>query len=275
MTAEAFPPVPAYGVVEHLPAVDGISEHFANLLVNGYTVLDSGFSDAFLDRIREKMDLIYGTQVADLGGANNMAQIFDTDIARCLLSYDADFIDVACATALREVCERYLGPEFVLMQQNGVTNRPERENYQKKWHRDLSYQHWTSTRPIAMNALLCVDEFTCVNGATHVLPATHHIPPLPTPGFVARNELQIPAPRGAFIVMDAMVFHRAGWNQSSSPRRGINHLIGLPFLAQQIDVPSAIARKGAMVPQDPWIRKYLGYRWAPALDADDWRRRRL
>lgn len=267
--------VPAYGVVEHLPAIDDVSEHFSNLIVNGYTVIKSGFSSTFLDQIQVKMDQIYNTQVIDVGGTQNMAKISDTDIARCLLSYDADFINVACAPLLRSVCERYLGTEFVLMQQNGIINRPERENYQKKWHRDLSYQHWTSSRPIAMNALLCVDEFTTRNGATYVLPGTHHVSPLPTPGFVGRNELQIPAPRGSFIVMDAMVFHRAGWNQSDSARRGINHLIGLPFLAQQIDMPNAIARKGSIEPQDAWIRKYLGYRWAPALDADDWRRRRL
>ena len=267
--------IPSYGIVEHLPALDHVSEHFADLLVNGYTVIESGFSDTFLDQLQVKMDRIYHTQVAEVGGAENMDRISDTDIARCLLSYDADFIDVACASALRDICERYLGPEFVLMQQNGVTNRPERENYQKKWHRDLSYQHWTSSRPIAMNALLCVDEFTTLNGATYVLPGTHHVSPMPTPGFVARSELQIPASRGAFIVMDAMVFHRAGWNQSDAARRGINHLIGLPFLAQQIDIPSAIARKGATEPKNSWARKYLGYRWAPALDADDWRRRRL
>lgn len=265
----------AYGIVEHLPAIDDVSEHFSDLLVNGYTVINSGFSSAFLDRIQVKMDQIYDTQVTDLGGTRNMAKISDTDIARCLLSYDADFIDVACAPLLRSVCERYMGTEFVLTQQNGVINRPDRENYQKKWHRDLSYQHWTSSRPIAMNALLCVDEFTTRNGATYVLPGTHHVAPLPTPGFVKRNELQIPASRGSFIVMDAMVFHRAGWNQSDSARRGVNHMIGLPFLAQQIDIPSAIARKGGIEPQDAWKRKYLGYRWAPALDADDWRRRRL
>ena len=267
--------LPAYGIVEHLPAIDHVSEHFSDLLVNGYTVIDSGFSSAFLDQIQIKMDQIYSTQVADIGGAKNLAKISDADIARCLLSYDADFIDVACAPLLRSICERYLGPEFVLMQQNGVINRHERENYQKNWHRDLSYQHWTSSRPIAMNALLCVDKFTTLNGATHVLPATHHVAPMPTTGFVKRNELQIPAPRGSFIVMDAMVFHRAGWNQSNSVRRGINHLIGLPFLAQQIDMPSAIARKGGIEPTDAWTRKYLGYRWGPALDADDWRRRRL
>lgn len=273
MTTEI--PVPSYGVVETVPALDQTSEYFADLLVNGYTIIDSGLSNAFLDQLQAKMDMIYNTQVTDLGGAQNMDKISDTDIARCLLSYDADFIQVACAQALREVCERYLGTEYVLMQQNGITNRPERENYQKKWHRDLSYQHWTSSRPIAMNALLCVDEFTTHNGATFVLPGTHHVAPMPTPGFVQRNELQIPAPRGAFIVMDAMVFHRAGWNQSNAVRRGINHLVGLPFLAQQIDMPNAISRKGASEPQDPWTRKYLGYRWSPALDADDWRRRRL
>jgi ectoine hydroxylase-related dioxygenase (phytanoyl-CoA dioxygenase family) len=75
--------------------------------------------------------------------------------------------------------------------------------------------------------------------------------------------------------MDAMMFHRAGINRSKKVRRAVNHVIGLPFLAQQIDIPSAMARRGQPVPADPAIRNYLGYRWSPAADAVQWRSRRL
>ena len=39
-------------------------------------------------------------------------------------------------------------------------------HHQSAFHRDLPYQHFTSSRPIAINALFCADEFTNENGAT-------------------------------------------------------------------------------------------------------------
>jgi hypothetical protein len=52
-------------------------------------------------------------------------------------------------------------------------------------------------------------------------------------------------------------------------------VIGLPFMAQQVDIPSALASTGMPEPQDASIRKYLGYRWAPAESAIGWRLARI
>jgi ectoine hydroxylase-related dioxygenase (phytanoyl-CoA dioxygenase family) len=72
--------------------------------------------------------------------------------------------------------------------------------------------------------------------------------------------------------MDAMMFHRAGRNTSDAVRRGINHLIGRPFLAQQIDIPRMLDREP---PQDSVLSRYLGYRWAPAVSVEAWRNARV
>jgi ectoine hydroxylase-related dioxygenase (phytanoyl-CoA dioxygenase family) len=82
----------------------------------------------------------------------------------------------------------------------------------------------------------------------------------------------VTAPAGSFIVMDAMMFHRAGRNTSDKPRIGINHLIGLPFLVQQIDIPRILdgAHSG-----DPALARYLGYKWNPAPSIEAWRAARV
>ena len=77
---------------------------------------------------------------------------------------------------------------------------------------------------------------------------------------------------GTFIVMNAMAFHRAGKNSSRDPRRGINHLIGLPFLAQQIDIPRMLDGAHA---EDPFLAQYLGYKWGPAASVEAWRSARI
>lgn len=265
----------AYGVTERLPQADLIDEAVAELRVNGYTTLASGFSAERIDSLKDGLDRTYARQIAEIGSESDLIAMNDADIARCMLSYDAAFLDAATAKPLMDLATRFLGPEFVLMMQNGILNRPNRENYQAKWHRDLNYQHWTSSKPLAINALLCLDEFAHENGSTFVLPGTQHVAPFPTDLFARNHEKQITAPAGSFLILDAMMFHRAGINNSNDVRRAVNHVIGLPFMAQQVDLPSALARAGQPEPVDENIRKYLGYRWSPAVDAIDWRRRRL
>jgi ectoine hydroxylase-related dioxygenase (phytanoyl-CoA dioxygenase family) len=267
--------VHVYGVSERLSQNDAIDEAVAELCINGFTVLPSGFSPAFIDSLKNGLDRAYAKQVAEIGSEADLQAINDADIARCMLTYEADYLDVATAPALIALAQRYLGSEFVLMMQNGIINRPDRENYQARWHRDLNYQHWTSSKPVALNALLCIDEFTAENGATFVLPGTHRVAPFPTDAFTRKHQMQLSAPAGSFVVLDAMVFHRAGINRSSKVRRAVNHVIGLPFMTQQVDIPRAMARGDRPEPADPQVRKYLGYRWTPAADAIDWRQRRL
>ena len=265
----------AHGVQERMKADDVYDEVVAELRVNGYAILESGFSPDFTEGLKASLARAYAKQVGEIGGDDVLRRMQDADVARCILAYEPDFMVVATAPSLIELAKRVLGSEFVLMQQNGIVNRPDRENYLAKWHRDLSYQHWTSSKPLAINALFCIDDFTFENGATFVLPGTHHVAGFPPDRFVQRYEKQIAAPSGSYLILDGMLFHRGGINRSANVRRAVNHLIGLPFMAQQIDIPSALASTGARVPDGDAIRKYLGYRWSPASDVTDWRSRRM
>jgi hypothetical protein len=258
-----------------MSASSAVEEHLASLRIRGYTVMASGLDGAFLEELAAKIDAVYALQVEEIGGEEFLEAIGDKDIVRCLATYDEAFVKVACNEILVNAATCFLGSAFVLLQQNGIISRPENLNYQRRWHRDISYQHWTSSRPIALNALLCVDDFTETNGASLVLPGTHLVESFPTEKYVLENLVKVAAPAGSFIVMDAMLFHCAGVNESSLPRRGVNHLIGRPFMAQQIDMPSAFLDGHTKVPDNPSQRQYLGFRWSPAKNALEWRRRRL
>lgn len=264
-----------HGVLERLKADDVYDELAAELRINGYTILQGGFSSGFLEGLKAGLARAYEAQVQEIGAEDRLHRMGDADVARCVLAYERDFIAVATAPSLLQLATRVLGSEFVLLQQNGIINRPARRSSLAQWHRDLSYQHWTSSKPLAINALLCLDDFTAENGATFVLPATHHVAAFPPDRFVRRFERQIEAPSGSYIVLNAMLFHRAGTNRSADVRRGVNHVIGLPFMTQQISIPSAVASQGGRIPDGDAIRKYLGYRWDPASSVADWRRRRM
>jgi ectoine hydroxylase-related dioxygenase (phytanoyl-CoA dioxygenase family) len=264
----------AYGVTEQLNGGDPTDEAIAELRVNGYTVIPSALPAEFVRNLGLALDRAYAQQVGEIGGEGVLHAMHDADIARCMLAYAPEFLQVATAPPLMKLAARMLGNEFLLLMQNGIINRPERENYQAKWHRDLNYQHWTSSKALAINALLCIDDFTLENGATFVLPGTHHVSEFPTATFARKFERQVQAPAGSFLILDAMLFHRAGANRANRVRRAVNHVIGRPFMAQQIDLPSALESAGIEPPDDPAVRKYLGYRWSPARDVTDWRTRR-
>jgi ectoine hydroxylase-related dioxygenase (phytanoyl-CoA dioxygenase family) len=196
----------------------------------------------------------------------------DADVARCLLADEECFFALATNPALLTFCRQVLGESFVLLQQNGLVNRPSRGHYQLRWHRDLPFQHWVASKPIAIAALLCLDEFNATTGGTYALPGSHMHEGFPSEAFVREHQQVINAAPGTFIVMDAMAFHRAGKNTSADARRAINHLIGLPFLSQQIDLPSML---GGAHAEDPFLSAYLGYKWAPAESVEAWRSRRM
>lgn len=263
--------VSSYGVSVAARGGDELDTKVEELTRNGYTLLDSGLDEVSLEELRTQLADVYSRQ-ADALETASLEGSDDADVARCLLAYDPRFLDLATNRPLIDLCRRLFGDSFVLLQQNGVINRPSRAHYQLRWHRDLPFQHWVASKPIAIAALLCLDEFNPTTGGTHALPGSHRHEEFPSDSFVRRHEQVMAAPPGTFIVMDAMMFHRAGQNSSPEPRRGINHLIGLPFLSQQIDLPRML---GGAHADDPFLARYLGYQWAPAESVESWRSRRL
>ncbi|MDQ3935584.1 MAG: phytanoyl-CoA dioxygenase family protein [Actinomycetota bacterium] len=263
--------VSSYGVVTARESADVIELRVEELQRVGYTLLPSGLEPARVEEFGTLLDAVYARQAAERDSAS-LDDSADANVARCLLAYDERFLELATNPALLGLCERVFGESFVLLQQNGVINRPARGHYQQRWHRDLPFQHWVASAPMAIAALFCVDAFEVSTGGTHALPGSHRHEEFPSDAFVSRHERPIEAPPGTFIVMDSMMFHRAGDNASEAARRAVNHLVGRPFLAQQIDLPSAL---GGAHANDPFLSRYLGYRWAPAASVEAWRRARL
>lgn len=261
-----------HGVFSRTKVADDIESSVEDLRQRGFTLVQSGLTDDELARLRDRLDAVYQEQVREAGGEDQLARCQDVDVARAPLLYDELFVRIASNANLLNVVARMLGDNFVLMQQNGLLTRPATENYQARWHRDLSFQHWVSSEPIAINALLAVDPFTVESGATVVLPGSHLRAEFPSDQYVARHEQPLEAPAGTFLVLDGMLFHRAGRNRSDRPRRGVNHLIGRPFLAQQFDFAGILGDRYAT---HPLLAKYLGYRWRPQPDVLSWRRERM
>jgi ectoine hydroxylase-related dioxygenase (phytanoyl-CoA dioxygenase family) len=238
----------------------------------GFTVIDSGLNAAELQDIRERIDGIYALQLQEIGGLEQLMRIDDGNVARSLLGYDEYFIKLAAHPRIMAINKLLLGEYFILMSQNAIINDPSDAHYQLTWHRDLNYQHFTSSRPLATSALFCIDAFTPETGGTFVLPASHKDETFPSPEYIAKHETQISAPAGSILLFDAMVYHRAGENRSAGLRRAVNHIYTLPLIKQQISFPKMLGDK---FQNDPELRRFLGYETETADSVQHWRQFKL
>jgi ectoine hydroxylase-related dioxygenase (phytanoyl-CoA dioxygenase family) len=261
-----------YGIKETNTATSEVDRYIEEISVSGFTVVSGVVAESELPEVHRRVDSIYEQQVSEIGGGQNLRAINDETIARCLLAYDDYFLKLATAPKIIALLERLLGDYFTLLQQNAIINLPDMVTYQTSWHRDLIYQHFIPSRPIAVSALICLDDFSKETGGTHVLPGTHKLEKFPSQAYVQRHEVAVNAKAGSAIVFDSMLFHRGGVNSSKHPRRGLNHLYSLPFIKQQIDLPRILGGKYA---DDDFLRKFLGYESQAAEDVVQWRTKRL
>lgn len=245
-----------YGVRLAAPGGDALDEAAESLRHLGFAVLDSGLDEAALRRLRDGFDALRAERARRFG-AKRLARLGEGETVRCPLADDPAFLQLAAHPGILALCERLLGPGFVLNQQNRIVNPAGVETYsQSPWHRDLPYQHFVSSRPLALNALFCLDPFTEETGATRVLPASHKEEAFPSPAFVRREARQIAAPPGHFIVLDCMTFHGGGRNRSGRDRRAVNHVYTIAHMRQQIDLPAFL---GEGFTSDPALRRLLGF----------------
>lgn len=235
---------------------------------NGFTVLEQAIAQPVLDQMRTALHRLLAAQTARFGGAERLGRINDAGQARALLEEEPVFLELLRQPRLDAVVEALLGPAALVMQQNGIVMPPEAaEHHQQSWHRDLPYQMWVASKPIALGALCTLDDFTAESGATLFLPGSHRHVEFPSAGYVQRWATQALAPAGSIVVFDAMCFHRAGRNSGSRPRRAVNTLFGVPLLAQQV----AFSAKPGM---DARLRRRLGLDYQPQPSADAWREAR-
>ena len=265
-------PTRGYGIVERTEATTIAARCAERIRMIGYAVLPSGLPSGDVADLSERLDRVMARQVDEFGGPERIAAIGDALTARCPLLYDEAFLALAAQGDVLSVARALLGDFIVLMQQNGVINPPGRAHTQTSYHRDLPYQHFVSSRPLAMSALFCIDPFTEETGATTVLPASHRMEAFPSDEGAADIEVPVVAEPGSFILFDAMLFHRAGANRSARPRRAVNHVYAVPIVAQQISLPDALGGRHA---DDAVLAPLLGYGAAPASSVLAWRERRL
>ncbi len=250
------PPIARYGVQVQTEVTSSVDAAVEMLGVLGFAVIDSGYTPPEIARIAAAFDRAR-TALHSKFGRDLLVSKDEHNTIRAPMALEAAFIELATNPRVLEVCHRMIGGAFILNQQNGVVNPPLSQHYsQAAFHRDLPYQHFVSSRPLAINALYCVDAFTQTNGATFVLPATHKQEAFPSDQHIRASQIQVTAPAGSYILLDCMVYHAGGVNSTERERRAVNHVYTIPLIKQQLSLPDVL---GADFTNDASLRNLLDY----------------
>jgi len=250
-------PSKSYGILQQETISSPIDEAVEQVKNLGYAVLDSGFKEDELNifsnefnQTREQYLLLYGESY--------LKEIGEFDMIRAPLTFGSEaWLKLALNKNLHSLLKKLIVGKYILHQQNGLINPPDSTYVQFAWHRDLPYQHFTSSTPLAIQAIFCVDDFTAENGATFILPASQKSIPFPSPGYVKRNALQLEAKAGNFIISDCMAFHAGGMNLSKQCRRGVAHVFAIPYFKQHINIPLNMSNTNLTEEQ----RELLGFNY--------------
>jgi len=260
--------VPRYGVKEAGNARTDIDVRVEELRLLGFTTLDAGLTASRLDALSDAFArgaTEYEARATAKG--IDLTALDEQDTIRVLPDVAEEFWDVAFNERLRDFLSATLGDYYILNQVNGLRNRARARYSQATYHRDLPYQHFVSSRPLAINALFALDDFTIENGATRVIPASHKIEPFPSDQTVQRLERQVEVPRGTFIVLDCMLYHAGSTNKSDRDRRAVNHVFTIPMIRQQLHLPSVLVEPERF---SEWQRKVLGFGLNECRSHDEW-----
>ncbi len=265
-------PLAVHGVYERHRNQTQSDIHIEELRRDGFTVLKNVLTQEEVKYTRNALDEIYASQVSEFG-LQNLKELKDQYIARSMLVYDDFFLHrIACNDPILSIVKQVLGNNISLSSQVGILSPPNDVLYQTAWHRELQYQHFTISRPIAIQSLLVIDPFNASTGGTFFIPSSHLHEPFPSDEYVKRHEIQIVADPGDAVVFDALTYHRAGVNTSKNVRRAINNLYTLPIIQQQINFSRMM---NGRFKEDTFLAGLLGYRWETADSVLSWRQSHL
>lgn len=261
-------PVPSafYGVLECTSCASPVETAVESVRALGYAVMDSGHAGDLraLERLGSAFESVRARYTA-MHGAQALEAMDENQTVRLLMAWDDIFLRLAFDTNLLAAVSALIRGKFILNQQNGIVNPPRKGYNQGAWHRDLPYQHFVSSTPLAINALFCLDDFTRDNGGTFVLPGSHKTAAFASPDFVQGHALQVQAKAGQFILIDGMTFHAGGFNASDAERRAVNHVFTIPYFKQQIRIAGNVDAGGLSAHE----REILGFAYQePATVAD-------
>lgn len=264
--------VKTHGVTEKSSAESEFELNWEEFVRDGFTVVKNVLTQKEVEKANELIMHIYAEQEREFG-RDVLRSLNELNVVRALCGFDEYFLThVAINEKMRPYVDRALGRNYVLHSQVATINEPQVELFQTAWHRELQYQHFTSSRPLAVQTIFCLDPFNKETGATFLLPSSHLFEEFPSSNYCEKNEFQLIGEPGDVLFMNSMIYHRAGVNTSNQLRRLVTNTYTSPVIGQQINLSKMMDSRFS---KDPFLGGLLGFRWSPADSPSAWRTAKL
>ena len=198
------------------------------------------------------------------------ARIGDQGAHRALFCRYKEFLDLLKNSTVKTLVDFFLDHEYQLYSQVLAVSSPDEQLNAAGWHRELFYQHFVASRPIAMQSIFVLDTFNSDTGGTLFLPGSHLFEDFPSEAYVDEHSVQPVLEAGDCVVMNSMVYHRSGENRVLANRSLVTNTFVRPFVSTQFDYTRMIEK-----PEDDFSSRLFGFRWISNVTLDEWRNAKL
>lgn len=231
----------------------------------GYEIFEDILEESLCNDLKQELTHIYEIQKRDFT-KKQLETIGESNTVRSPLIYSSTFMDLLELDFFKSTVKSILGKHAILSLQNAILVNSKQKHHQNKYHRDIIHQDFTSSKPISINLYFCLDDYCEDNGATIFIPGSHEMEKFPT----VYEEVTANAQKGSVILFNSMSYHKAGINTDGSSRFGINHMVSLPFIKQQIDYARILPKSS-----NDELNQMLGFNSKEFKDVKEFRQYRL
>lgn len=219
----------------------------------GYTVIEEALDPKFHKELTGAVTRIEKiAEEQNYGVTNGLKGHYDTVRVKNLLNRDPIFQEAATYPLVLELVDRFLGPQPLLNAAATLSLKPgsrEQSLHCDDIHTTLPRPH----RPLILNAIWALSDFTAANGATRFAPGSHRWPEPPSPSIAEgmRNPNPYPCEQaemkaGSILVFDGALWHGGSANRSDERRIGlsINYCTGWmrPFENFQLSIAPRLVK---------------------------------
>ena len=243
------------------------------LATRGFTFLRRSLAPARVMLLREAIDRMQAEDEARYGTAvlHGMGQL---GALRNLCDFGVPFEELLTDSPIFPLLDALLGSDYVLHSYDGLVLLPRNGRFPWDFHTDLMPLRgvaFPAERTPGINCLYYLDEVTAANGATWIVPSSHRsLLMQPPPERLAARAIQAAGSPGDVLLFDSRLWHCAGNNTTTAPRRLIKALFCQPWLRPQMDYSRAV-RAEVMDRLPIRVRHLLGVGVAPPATVEELR----